>query len=147
MARTKTQGWQIESHTDQIEVTSNLPYPDENWRFIDTQGHEHTYAKDGSHYPTLTYVQDGIDYVDDGPGYVDEIPYGHYECATCGEHIKPGLTGPDSYRRFIPGHTSITVTSPTGKVTSLDGDQIQRLRQCTTMAEAEELLPSLVDEG
>lgn len=84
--------------SEPIEVTSNLPEPDPDWRYVDAQGHEHTYS-DG--YPTLVEVEDwpaGVDV--DGFDY----PAGtRLECRLCGEEVRPGLRGPTGFREYIAG--------------------------------------------
>lgn len=94
-------GHTLEIHCEQIEVTSNVPYPDPNWRFTDTAGHEHALTDGG--YPTLRWIVDVPEHTQMEDGYLEEYPeQGHYECASCGEEILPGTTV-DMSRRYIPG--------------------------------------------
>jgi hypothetical protein len=80
-----------------IDVTSSLPRADKNWRFADTRGHEH-YWQDG--WPTLVRVVDGTWTDEDG----EEHEESHLECLQCGgEHVEPGMVGPDGFREFMPG--------------------------------------------
>lgn len=95
----------LEIETEMIDVTSSLPYPDEQWTYTDQQGHAHRYSRQaaGDYYPTLAWVVDETYWCDDCQ---DEHTDGHYECAICGEHIEPGLRGPDYARKYMPGRTS-----------------------------------------
>jgi hypothetical protein len=94
---------------DRIEVTA-LHRPDETWRHVDAQGHEHRWYTNGqpvTRYdpnaehttPTLVWVKDGEEWYED-----DDEPHdvGHTECRICGEHIQPGYTS-DKARQFIRG--------------------------------------------
>jgi len=93
---------ELAMETEQIEVTSALPQPNQNWHYIDRQGHEH-YWRDG--YPTLVGVVDETYWCADcGEDHTDS----HWGCATCGEEITPG-TYVDTSRRFVPGLTSFTL--------------------------------------
>lgn len=92
----------FETWCDQIEVTSNLPYLDPRWEWTDPNGHHHTAKGD-----TFTFVVDEPGGPDgDGGEYPDE---GHYECKVCRVHVVPGITGPDMYRRFIPGMIHVSI--------------------------------------
>lgn len=105
--------------TDQIEVTSNLPRPDRNWRYTDAAGHEHRYD-DG--YPTLVRVGEGPYWC---PDCHDEHEDSHWECPICHEEISPALTGPPPGREFIPGMTEYF----------LDGEPISKERAESILAE------------
>lgn len=105
-------GWQVEINQEQIEVTTLLPQPDPDWRFVDSLGHGHFYAKDGEHYPTLKIVEDAPGYVDaDGEEYPPEE---HWACRFCGEEVRPGTKGPSGERQFIPGSMDIHITDADG---------------------------------
>lgn len=87
---------------EQIDVTMGMPYLDETWRFTDAAGHEHYYAD--RRYPTLRWIVDSSEtyYCEDcREEHTDSL--GHYECLLCGETIVPGITGPDTHRRYMPG--------------------------------------------
>lgn len=140
-ATMKMAGWSIDVHREQIEVTSLSERPDPKWEFADAAGHEHRW--DGSDLPTLTYVIDGTDVYDDGDGYLDEVPYGHYECPLCREHVTPGMTGPPPWREFTPGPMSVTLTSPEGTPHHLDGHQIEAFQQCRSEADIERFVATL----
>lgn len=92
--------------TEQIEVTTNLPRQDQNWRFTDAAGHEHRWVA-GSEpdmpYPTLKRVVDSTYWCD---GCREEHDEAHLECRLCGEAIEPGMVGPEPFRKFIPGRRS-----------------------------------------
>jgi hypothetical protein len=96
---------------DMIEVTSLTGmYPDPEWRHICACGGMHSYfvgqapasARDFMGRlttPTLRWIKDGEHWFEDDD---EPTPYGHTECAQCGEHIIPGQT----YRPgpvYIPG--------------------------------------------
>ena len=101
MAKTTSGPWgELTIEVEQIDVTSNLPTRDEKWTYTDQQGHEH-YWRDG--YPTLTWVIDETWYDED---LDEDVSDGHYECTVCGETVVPGLRGPDTFRRFVPGRRS-----------------------------------------
>jgi hypothetical protein len=93
-------GGVLRAETERIEVTSNLPRPDQKWRYTDEQGHEHSW-QDG--YPTLRTVVDDVYWCE---GCQDEHEETHLECSLCGETIEPGMVGPSPFREFIPGRTS-----------------------------------------
>ena len=107
--------WTIETHSEPIEVTSNLPKPDPSWRHTDTHGHVHTYGPDF----TLTWVETytpeepGAVYFDaDGDEWIDE-PEGHHVCAQCGERVHPG-TYISPFREYIQGPIEVTITGRLG---------------------------------
>jgi hypothetical protein len=89
----------LRAETERIEVTSSLPYADKDWTYTDRHGHSHRYDRG---YPTLTWV---VEYTYWCDTCQDEHDEGHYECPLCGEHITPGMAGPDRFRRYIPGMT------------------------------------------
>jgi hypothetical protein len=89
--------------TEVIDVTTNLPTADKNWRYTDQHGHEH-YWQDG--YPTLRTVVDEVVFDD-----YDDYDITHLECLICGEVIKPGLKPPSAFREYIPGRTSYYLDS------------------------------------
>jgi hypothetical protein len=91
---------ELRIETDQIEVTSNPPKPDKNWRYTDQQGHEH-YWQDG--YPTLVTIVDKTYWCGECRDEHEEM---HLECPICHEHITPGMVGPSGFREFVPGRTS-----------------------------------------
>ncbi len=65
---------------------------DANWRFTDAAGHRHHCEYDAAdHYPTLRTVTDRMYWCE---GCCDEHEDSHLECRQCGEHIRPGITGP-----------------------------------------------------
>jgi hypothetical protein len=85
---------------EEIEVTSNLPSWDPNWRFIDVAGHWH----DGN-WKLLIWAQDDPE---DEPFWLDvdgdeHNADGHLECKLCGEWIFPRLLPPSMFREFIRG--------------------------------------------
>jgi hypothetical protein len=91
---------ELRAETERIDVTSALPYADEKWTYTDRHGHQHRYDHG---YPTLVWIVDETYWCDDCR---DEHEEGHYQCPLCGEHIEPGMAGPDLYRRYIPGMTT-----------------------------------------
>lgn len=103
---TSTQGnfSDLRIEVEQVEVTSNLPQPDKNWRYTDQQGHEHYYSVEGhvhsSRYPTLREVVDRSYWCGDCE---DEHEDTHLECKVCGETIVPGMVEPSGFREFAPG--------------------------------------------
>lgn len=130
--------YSIDVQTERIEVTSLAPRPDPSWEYTDHQGHVHRWV-DGE-VPTLRWVEDGVELIDDGDGYFDEEPYGHDECAVCGEHIEPGLMAPPPYREFMPGYRTVTVTTPDGRQVVLTNEQADALSRAGTIESAERLL-------
>lgn len=91
---------QLSAYVDMVEVTDLGPKPDRGWTYTDKQGHDHYYDGYPVPYPTLVDVSDGVYWCEDCR---DDHDDGHLECRVCGEHISPGLTGGDMYRRFVPG--------------------------------------------
>lgn len=91
---------ELRIEVEEVEVTSNLPRPDRNWRYTDQQGHEHYWADGEDPYPTLRTVIDRLYWCGDCE---DDHEESHDECAICGETIKPGTVGPSGWREFIPG--------------------------------------------
>lgn len=92
---------ELRAEVEQVEVTSDLPRPDPNWRFTDAQGHEHYRDTDGE-YPTLRTVVDETYWCSDCN---DEHTDTHLECAICGETIQTGTLPPSMFREFTPGRT------------------------------------------
>jgi hypothetical protein len=89
---------------DMIDVTSDRPSSDPNWRYTDRNGHEHRYDHG---YPTLDLVVDAEHWCDGNEGYARHDPHmhvdeAHYECLICREVVKPGKL-PPSYPQAIPG--------------------------------------------
>lgn len=97
--------------TDYIDVTSDRPTVDPNWRHTDSNGHEHYYDNG---YPTLDYIIDERHWCDGREGLYNHDPHwavdeDHFECLTCREMVKPG-TLPAFTPQSIPGTRSMTVT-------------------------------------
>ena len=87
-----------------IDVTSNLPTPNERWRYTDRAGHEHHY--DGG-YPTLELVVDAEHWCDGTEGVYNHdahmaVDESHYECLLCREVIEPAAD-PPHFSKSIPG--------------------------------------------
>ena len=95
----------LRAEAELIDVSSALPYPDEAWTYTDQHDHKHRYKRTGpgTYYPTLTWVVDETYWCEECG---DEHAEGHWECPLCGEHITPGLKGPDRFPRKIPGMVS-----------------------------------------
>lgn len=95
----------LRAETEQIDVTSALPYPDERWRFTDAAGHEHRYERQaaGDYYPTLRWFVTERYWRADCE---DEHTEGEWICPLCDEVITPGTAGPDMFRRYVPGRTT-----------------------------------------
>jgi hypothetical protein len=95
----------FEIFQDQIEVTM-LSRPDEHWRFVDAAGHEHRWYVDGApvttYSPTASHELPTLNHVEDYPATEDYPSVSHYECAQCGEHVRPGYTS-DHHRQFVAG--------------------------------------------
>lgn len=88
-----------------IEVTS-LNRPDTSWRFTDSLGHEHRWYEGDkpadAYSPSRQYSLPTLKLVQDSPGG-DEYPaVSHYECAQCGERVRPRRCA-DEFRQFIRG--------------------------------------------
>jgi hypothetical protein len=89
---------------------SMLHRPDETWRHIDAQGHEHRWYANGqpvtTYAPNVEYTTPTLIWVKDGETWYadDDEPHeiGHTECAICGEHVRPGYTS-DSHKQYIAG--------------------------------------------
>jgi len=82
----------VKTWCDDTDVSSlGREYPDEKWHFVDRAGHSHAWevrSLDGDGYPRGFLPT--ASWVIDVPG-TDEYPEeGHYECALCGERIRPG---------------------------------------------------------
>jgi hypothetical protein len=76
-----------------------------DWKFTDAAGHEHHCDYDAAdRYPTLREVWDGTWWCDDCR---DEHEDTHLECRQCGEHIRPGMTGPGT--KWVPGLTECLI--------------------------------------
>ena len=92
---------------DMIEVTS-MSRPDENWEFVDSQGHRHRwewpdgqrkYRASGATVPTCVWVKGETAMDEDG----FEVEIGGYTaCAQCGEKVMPGRKA-DEQRVFVRG--------------------------------------------
>lgn len=100
MSRLTGQFGELSFNTEMIEVTSNLPKPDENWRHTDSSGHEHYWTSEG--WPTLKRIVDDTWTDEDG----EEIEESHLACELCGETVVPGMKGPNGFREFVPGRRS-----------------------------------------
>jgi hypothetical protein len=99
--------------TEMVDVTSNLPRPDKNWRFTDENGHEH-YWQDND-WPTLVTVVDETYWCEDCG---DDHQNTHLACAICGVTVEPGMVRPPGHREFVPGR----------KAYYLDGEPITEER-------------------
>jgi hypothetical protein len=86
--------------TETVDVTTNAPRPDKDWRETDSNGHEH-YWQDG--WPTLEWIVDGAYWCEQ---HQEEHEEGHYACKVCGEEVKPGMRGPSGIVETIPGMRS-----------------------------------------
>ncbi len=119
-------GRSVDVSRDMIDVTSNVPYPDPDWRSTDASGHEHYRKDDG--YPTLRWIVDESAYSRVEHGFLEEYPEaGHYECSICGERITPG-TKVDAVRRYVPGPTRATATDPIGRQYPLSEADMDTIR-------------------
>lgn len=98
-------GWTLIVENNPLEVTSNLPRPDPNWRFVDANGHAHTIE-------SLVWVDDETYWCEDCE---DDHAEGHWECPRCHEHITPGTRGPNMFREFIPGTVHTYLAGPSGE--------------------------------
>lgn len=81
-----------------IDVTSNAPRRDPDWRYIDKEGHLHALV--AKEWPTLTWVVDRTYWCD---SCNDEHQEGHYECNICGETIEPGMRPSPGHAEHIEG--------------------------------------------
>lgn len=86
---------------DWIDVTTNMPERDPNWRETDSNGHEHRY-EDGD-YPTLRWAEDEPYWCEQ---HQEEHEQGHWECRVCGEEVSPGMRMPSPVPKKIPGMRS-----------------------------------------
>lgn len=73
---------ELSVHQDHQTVTSDLPEPDPEWRFVDAAGHGHFRSDDG--YPTLEWVT-----LPCTMGHDDCDAEGSYRCLLCDEEIRP----------------------------------------------------------
>jgi hypothetical protein len=90
----------LEMRREAIEVTSNLPQPDPDWKFTDAAGHKHHHGTDPmDRYPTLVWEHTGSHWCEDCR---DDHVKGHYICRLCREEVVPG-TKIDNWRKYIPG--------------------------------------------
>lgn len=80
-----------------IDISTNLPQPDQRWTATDSNGHEH-YWRDG--YPTLVGEPIGEPY------HCGECEENHQDtqlvCSICREPVEPG-TYVNPGRQFMPG--------------------------------------------
>jgi hypothetical protein len=84
--------------SDPVEI-HYLSDIDAAWRFTDAAGHRHRCEYDAAeHWPTLREIADQTWWCDDCR---DEHTDTHWECRLCGEHIRPGMTGPGT--KLLPG--------------------------------------------
>lgn len=118
-------GWKLVVETEQIEITSNSPRPDPNWRFTDAAGHEHFYDKTAKGYPTLDAVSEEPYWCADCR---EEHEEDRLECLRCMEVVTPGVTGPSMFREFIPGPTSVHVELDDGRVIPVTNEEWAALR-------------------
>lgn len=81
---------------EMIEVRSNSPKPNPNWKFVDKQGHGHFYHNG---YPTLAIEESEPYFCGD---CIDEHIDEHYVCKHCHEPITPG-TMIDPSAHYIAG--------------------------------------------
>lgn len=86
-----------------IEVRSDQPRPDEQWRYTDHAGHDHYWQAGREPYPTLREVVDETYWCEDCE---DEHTSSHLECPLCGETIVPGSRPPSLFPERIPGPVS-----------------------------------------
>lgn len=100
--------------TEMVDVTlARKTSPDPNWTYVDSAGHYHALASDGT-LPTLTATTEhrecgGACGADECEGYDVTV----YECAICGAEVEPGrITTYPAGREFMPGRTSWTVQVP-----------------------------------
>lgn len=98
--------WTLRAHRDVIDVTTNLPRPDPNWRHTDRAGHRHHMQPGRAPYPTLRTVVDDAWWCSD---CADEHTDRHLECAQCGETITPGTVGPGAGREYAPGPATYSI--------------------------------------
>jgi hypothetical protein len=105
----------FESHCDLIDVTS-LHRPDPSWRFVDADGHQHVWFKDGrpatSYHPAGTYDVPTIEFVFEEWGYFEDgerYAIGHQECRQCRARVpEPGFTA-EAYTQYLPGLRHYTI--------------------------------------
>lgn len=83
---------------DAVDVTSNAPRRDKDWREIDPSGHEH-YMQDGG-YPTLEWVVTGGYWCE---MHNEEHEEGEWRCRQCGEPVSPGMLPPSGHVETVPG--------------------------------------------
>lgn len=133
--------YEVAVHQEWIDVTSNGPRPDPSWEHTDTAGHVHRWV-DGA-TPTLRWVEDGVDVYDDGDGYIDEVPFGHSECAVCGERVDPGMVQAGLFRESIAGARHVDVRRD-GVPVVLDSGQAARLLECRTVDALRQVLDEMV---
>jgi hypothetical protein len=90
----------FERHQEMMDVSSLHGRPAENWRFVDSAGHEHSYGS-GFTLPTLKAITYKW-YSEDGDEYETVR---HYECPLCGERVTPGrIYGERQYAAGIARH-------------------------------------------
>lgn len=90
----------ISSEYEPLDVTSNTPDPDPNWKFVDAHGHGHFYHTQEDPYPTLLeIVRTGYD-PDFGESYTYRVGW---RCRHCRRRIEPGMLPVSNTRTYIPG--------------------------------------------
>lgn len=80
-------------------VQTALPQPDPTWRTRDANGHEHAYADQPDHYPTLKREHGETYWCGDCD---DEHQDSWLVCRLCGERVDPG-TVIDTTPQWLPG--------------------------------------------
>lgn len=126
-------GWKLVVETDQIEVTSNSPRADPDWRYTDEAGHVHFFDDITHGYPTLVSVTEEPYWCADCE---DEHEDSHLECPHCMEVIAPGMTGPSIFREFIPGPTHVRIELPDGQQLPVTPEEWAAIRNAGPNAES-----------
>jgi hypothetical protein len=98
---------------EQIDVTVGHPTYSESWRAVDSNGHEHYYARG---FPTLREVIDEQHWCDGTEGYALHEPHlvvdaVHFECLICDEVVSPGMD-PAFTPKSIAGSRSGRLNGP-----------------------------------
>jgi len=96
----------VEIMCEAIDVTPIREH-DPNWKYIDKQGHRHTWHKPkGAEDQSKDYLWElptlrAVSYICGYSDYDDPMYKTHYYCKKCGEQVWPGHRS-TIFRRFVP---------------------------------------------
>lgn len=116
-------GWpgQLRIEVERIDVSTNLPKPDEGWSFVDAAGHFHAWYERKDPWPTLrkrievvpcTFAEHDHD--------CEGANITHWHCLICDEEIEPRMIfGPHHESMAGPMSWEVQVSVPVEAVNAL----------------------------